>query len=152
MYVREKPEACEWWMCSKTGHESYILKMTGRSLGRGSQQENFPAEGTAVPKARRQEFDSPRYLGVASQGSRAEMEELTLERERQQPEHRAVQAVLSLHFYLLSHEDQLKYFNQKSEMIRFSFYTITLWAVQGMVWREAGNLVEFKPEIIKTRF
>lgn len=31
-------------------------------------KKTFPAEGTAVPKDRRQEFDSPRYLGVAGSG------------------------------------------------------------------------------------
>lgn len=61
--------------------------MTGHSLGRESQQENFPAEGTAVPKARRQEFDSPRYLGVAGSGLQGRDGGVNVG-ERQQPEHR----------------------------------------------------------------
>lgn len=79
-----------------------------------------------MPKDRRQEFEVPRYLGVAGSGSRRE----TAARAQRRS------CYAGSHFYLLSHEDQLKGFNQKSEMI--FIFTVTPWAVQRM----AGGKLE----------
>lgn len=41
-------------------------------------------------------------------------------------------------------------FNEKSKMIRFSFYTVTVGSLENGVEGSWKSVVEFKPEIIKT--
>lgn len=71
-------------------------------------------------EARRQEFDTPRYLGVAGSGLQGRDGGVNVGEIDSSRAHRLCWV------YLLSHEDQLKDFNQKSKMIRFSFYTVAL--------------------------
>lgn len=57
--------------------------------------------------------------------------------------------MLGLYFYLISRV-KLNNFNQKSKMLRFSFYTVTVGNLENGVEGSWKSVVEFKPEMIET--